>query len=1589
MMASQMEEPLADASSGGCPPPPLPEAVSGSDRDAEMGDLVEKVLRVAARASVSASAKAGRKKSARGSEQEQLQSQLSVSDKQDESITEAEMEEVYQLCSQASYVGGAGRALRMPSARKDLVAALSGVSADSLRTALRENIRKETVVDFVKAVFLGSPRWGSGSKQGLDRRLAVYSETLALVGKGDMCIHKSSKLTVEEKKHAETLLEYLADETEQLPESTLPFLIQSCLNEMESDCCPACCSATLLGFVPKMLCRSSCFGERVDPDQRCKRRPEISKMNGLQYQTFVVKLICAVHMQGKIERAGVAANVVQVLRELSTALTSEEASIALSTSLELFCAMGSLCATCPENDFPALAPPIIRTACNIVSMIVSCALGRQIAALEMIVDALAAWRASMGSSHLVHWLDVIEGNIISKFSASCSHYPSLRKAVMKTVEVRFGYASALSAFHLGLVLAYARIKYFDRSSNAVLKRLLHFYSCAEAASQRALQSRFLNEACEDCAFSLSQVANVAIDRSTWSHFASLPSLTASPAFAPGRTGWELVLPVALELGVMILDGKGLSSKEGAALLGRLFVCSDVLRREILGRISSHLMTLTSLQPNQRATFGRKFPGEKTDDGYVQLLSDLCRDPAALQLLLDRNMVQRIKDVFNYLPSIASDLANAVIDALRPIIKAELNQQYLSTEMSVHGSGGLIDHLSLMCRKGLFQPEIRQRLVAIHGFSTLLSLCNESGASEQEALAELRSDAVACLRRCLHQPKPVREALYDSMRDLIGCDALVRELIVPHCSEYFEVEIQDAAEPCLDVRKCLKSCNGSYSVLEPFPHLLMTLLRCEAELPEYFKAKLCMLSEKLSESSMETFAIDKLTRFYATQETVAESDDEEANTKKSTAESLTVKLVVEACEALMNVTNNPRGRLTSALKLFACQCKWKDAVNSFSAPGSGNASGSKRPSKKAKPSIAKPTFAPSGAFLNRGSVLQLLQLLIDEGVDGHKPFSLSCDEASRQPYIAEHMQQSMLRDSRPRGIDFMRYLLAACNVNYGRPGDAFDPILKRMAQCLWICSLSLWQCASLFLDMLLEASAEETCAEGGEESDGDDCGAGGKGSNKRKRKGGSGKAGSETPSNPFLECFELASVQLVRILRFARSKLQNLPNGEAAFSAFLKSTFAEENLSSWIEAVEALADNVLEKMNEIKAVKVAKRLSPALCNTLSTLRELGIVLKTSDDRRKWIISTTCRAYNMNYTLLSGKVVKVLSSLAIEAGDAFNFYIPVVLSRAIVESVGSHLKGPALGGLQSRSTSDGISIRSSKTCVAVNTCVLAHISKSIEECEHLLAHFKAHPLSLEIDVEREMSELGVLSGRSDRKSGRARYFDRCGKAKLLFSRLEVIVSALHLLAGTAWPSSASSASVSLLRTLVRAYKVIGNAMANHAKVIKLCSKVNVAEKSVEVNALKKLVSRVGKRLTPVVYAMLSRLQSPEMLKRSNSQNIKRESSVIPGLILQIENFEVALLKLTKCSKLPSVVELNALIRRSTVRDFRLTFAASSASSRNSQRSTLSEDSRGKTPRTKKHLRAKSAESSSCSDESSEEESSDDASSEDEEDDSSDDE
>ena len=184
---------------------------------------------------------------------------------------------------------------RATSVRKEIAESLAKVDDGDVRQAVRENIENDSLLQFLRAVFLGSPRWGEGSEEGLSRRICVYEEFISLVAAGEvLCFHASSQLSQTEKKQAEGIVEYLRQETEQLPEKVLPCIIEMCLDGVlgsSKERCSSCCVGTLLSFVPKMICRSSCMGNRADPDGRCKQ-PAVSLMSGAQYQEFAISFLC-------------------------------------------------------------------------------------------------------------------------------------------------------------------------------------------------------------------------------------------------------------------------------------------------------------------------------------------------------------------------------------------------------------------------------------------------------------------------------------------------------------------------------------------------------------------------------------------------------------------------------------------------------------------------------------------------------------------------------------------------------------------------------------------------------------------------------------------------------------------------------------------------------------------------------------------------------------------------------------------------------------------------------------------------------------------------------------------------------------------------------------------------------------------------------------------------------------------------------------------------------------------------------------------------------------------------------------------------
>ena len=200
--------------------------------------------------------------------------------------------------------------------------------------------------------------------------------------------------------------------------------------------------------------------------------------------------------------------------------------------------------------------------------------------------------------------------------------------------------------------------------------------------------------------------------------------------------------------------------------------------------------------------------------------------------------------------------------------------------------------------------------------------------------------------------------------------------------------------------------------------------------------------------------------------------------------------------------------------------------------------------------------------------------------------------------------------------------------------------------------------------------------------------------------------------------------------------------------------------------------------------------------------------------------------MKHSVLSNGAIRSLTRLCIDA-DSSDVNVPIVLSRALIDSAGTHLRDVTQphAAFVSTSAQEALYVRSPQTCSKIVMSLLEYIGELLESCDYVLSSFKLNSCTLATDVELEIESLGV-SRSACRKSGKVRFKERCVKSQALFARLECIVSALHMIAATNWPPAASKISETILRTLARAYKAIANALVDHARIVKLRKKLEFA-------------------------------------------------------------------------------------------------------------------------------------------------------------------
>eukprot|EP01125_Pyxidicula_operculata_P015379 TRINITY_DN5210_c0_g1_i1.p1 TRINITY_DN5210_c0_g1~~TRINITY_DN5210_c0_g1_i1.p1 ORF type:complete len:763 (-),score=160.71 TRINITY_DN5210_c0_g1_i1:1845-4133(-) len=343
-----------------------------------------------------------------------------------------------------------------------------------------------------------------------------------------------------------------------------------------------------------------------------------------------------------------------------------------------------------------------------------------------------------------------------------------------------------------------------------------------------------------------------------SDFATLRS-TFIKVIENSRYGWETIVTSAMSLGSLLMDANetiklGVSANEkiidlGSEILYKIFSYHDMVRFSILDLVSDRIVTRS---PN--ATF------------YVHLLSKIVRDSSQLAI----EMIDKIKESIEFLPSLRPQLAYDVIQAVLPIFK--LNASFK-------------DHVILVLRKSIFNRELDSRIIAVNGFLSIL----ESLKSSQN---ELGAEILGFLRRCFNQQYQIRESLYNGLASVFVANASMREAIVDFILPQFErCFVRSEDDPPIDIKKCIDgkptgdtSSIDSIRPVEPFHVLIKSMVEMSITVidesegaasqgkvltqsagsrkPFYDKLhkSLLALITRMKGSELEEFELDKTSKF---------------------------------------------------------------------------------------------------------------------------------------------------------------------------------------------------------------------------------------------------------------------------------------------------------------------------------------------------------------------------------------------------------------------------------------------------------------------------------------------------------------------------------------------------------------------------------------------------------------------------------------------------------------------------------------------------------------------------------------------------------
>ncbi|KAF0979531.1 hypothetical protein FDP41_001448 [Naegleria fowleri] len=250
-------------------------------------------------------------------------------------------------------------------------------------------------------------------------------------------------------------------------------------------------------------------------------------------------------------------------------------------------------------------------------------------------------------------------------------------------------------------------------------------------------------------------------------------------------------------------------KLGLEILSKIFEINNVVRSDILSRIFNRVVT----------NYGNI-------EKYIELLANLSLNQTSYVL----DHISKLKETIEYLSTMPTDVAKALLAAVQPLYKTSQEFQ---------------DQVVLVLRKSMYNRELDSRQVALSGFLQILlssgeldeishrnigssSSSSSTNSANHSKPSSVDLEIIGFLRRCLSMQTPIRKALYRGLSHVVQKKPYLLNEICPILMDQLKkyISVNDDGEidgffldSCIDSKTMI--------IIEPLPDLLTLLAECSS------------------------------------------------------------------------------------------------------------------------------------------------------------------------------------------------------------------------------------------------------------------------------------------------------------------------------------------------------------------------------------------------------------------------------------------------------------------------------------------------------------------------------------------------------------------------------------------------------------------------------------------------------------------------------------------------------------------------------------------------------------------------------------------